>query len=617
MTKYNWTGGSYIRSDRSNTPYDYYIYIDPDDSQIKARNGHTGAIDYSDPTNADVVINGAINSLSGPLSGSTIGTASGPFLNVWHGGKYGCILVGPGNFSCANSIVLYSNILLTGCGPQSTIFTLQANHADNANSTVMKSSTFDSMSFSAPNTVVAQHGDVGIRLAHFGIAGNKANNSTVTTVATTNQPTTPELAIQSWGFGIALYGNDFYLEDIEAISCRGAGICITSAPTNYSDGTYPFVAYNRMNYVSSTTNGQQGFLIRGSQFILENFLTASNGEAGVETQLTQYWNGAQGWISRGLCFLDGQNHANETKSSYNEHAYEWRITGNHVYINDCWVEGPAGPGDVILLGIPTGQTTSTGTGYELGRTASQIIMDGITIDNCKYAGIRGSIYAVRCMITGTQIKPNVETTWGSQSQLALQWEGGAGNVIDVYIRDLPSPADTTIYHPALVLGNATNAANSNDITIHAQSCQYLVNWKNPNNIENIITLKHVNLTDVPEQALAFFTPDSVTVDYTRNIIKSEAVTSNTSTFPITGMLSKNGGSATITGATGVTAYTIAHGLFTTPSIVEVVPANAAAVTAGTYYLTASTSNITVNFTTAPSNGSSNQFWWNARVNTQA
>lgn len=81
-----------------NTLHDYYIFIDRDDrNKVKARNGSTGDIDFVDTANADVVISAAGNALS---QGSSIGTHADATLNLWTGGRYGTILVGPGLYTC-------------------------------------------------------------------------------------------------------------------------------------------------------------------------------------------------------------------------------------------------------------------------------------------------------------------------------------------------------------------------------------------------------------------------------------------------------------------------------------------------------------------------------------
>lgn len=60
-----------------NAPYDYYIFIDPDDSsKIKCRSGRTGAIESSHATNADVPIQYALNQLT---SGGSIFIGIGSF----------------------------------------------------------------------------------------------------------------------------------------------------------------------------------------------------------------------------------------------------------------------------------------------------------------------------------------------------------------------------------------------------------------------------------------------------------------------------------------------------------------------------------------------------------
>jgi hypothetical protein len=60
-----------------NTEYDYFIFVDANDgSKIKAKNGKTSCIDYSDPTNADTVIKTVI---SNSPNGATMAFSSDVF----------------------------------------------------------------------------------------------------------------------------------------------------------------------------------------------------------------------------------------------------------------------------------------------------------------------------------------------------------------------------------------------------------------------------------------------------------------------------------------------------------------------------------------------------------
>lgn len=604
-----------------NIPYDYYIFIDPDDgNKYKARNGRTGAIDYVDSTNADVVINGAINSLS---STSTQGT-SGPTLNVWTGGKYGKIFVGPGTFSVANSIVLQSNISLTGCGPHATTFKLQNSHANNANSTVMKSFRYDSKSFEGIGGTSAGQCDIGIQLSHFTIDGNKSNNATLldANVRTSTVSGGIETAVPSWGFGIALYASDTYLDDIEVFNCRGAGICICGpAGINYSDGNaYTNVGMTRLSNIFAYTNDQQGILNRGGgYFMLNNFVTAHNGEAGYDSEIcggaSPFWAATCAFISNGQIFQDGDNHANETKSVFNPNAYEMRICGGHVFMTNCWVEGPDGPGDAIVLGLyGLSNNMPLGNGFQLGTNCSTITMRNVYIDNCHYQGLRGSSSAQRCDIEA-YINCEIETGWGTQyGQAGAYWAGSTGNKLDLHIKYLPSPpGDTTIYHPAFTLGNTSGAASdNNNITLHLAAVQYLIRWNASAGNGNIINIIYNLRTDAAAAPLGFFTPDSTSIDYTKNIINVQAADYGLSTV---GFMSQNGGTATLTGNAATTVFTVAHGLFAAPKVVETRASNLAAANAPAYYTTADATNITFTFVSAPATGSLT-YWWNARVNVQ-
>jgi hypothetical protein len=78
------------------------------------------------------------------------------------------------------------------------------------------------------------------------------------------------------------------------------------------------------------------------------------------------------------------------------------------------------------------------------------------------------------------------------------------------------------------------------------------------------------------------------------------------------LLVRNGGTATFSGNGSTTQFTIAHGLATTPSKVIVVPQSADAV--GSFYVTADSTYIYVNYITAPPSGTNNVvLWWYAEV----
>src|SRR6266496_254299 len=82
-----------------NIPFDYYIFIDPDDSNIiKCRNGRTGAIVSTHATNADVPIKYAQDQLT-----------SG-----------GAIFIGPGTFNIAAKLTFSNNIHIVGSGRKNT-----------------------------------------------------------------------------------------------------------------------------------------------------------------------------------------------------------------------------------------------------------------------------------------------------------------------------------------------------------------------------------------------------------------------------------------------------------------------------------------------------------------
>ena len=99
---------------------------------------------------------------------------------------------------------------------------------------------------------------------------------------------------------------------------------------------------------------------------------------------------------------------------------------------------------------------------------------------------------------------------------------------------------------------------------------------------------------------------------------------NVATISISGANSKvrdnigfnniNGGTATFSGDGTTTAFSIPHSLPATPTKVSVVPQSADA--AGTFYVTADATNITINYSAAPPAGTNNiVLWWKAEVYT--
>jgi len=75
---------------------------------------------------------------------------------------------------------------------------------------------------------------------------------------------------------------------------------------------------------------------------------------------------------------------------------------------------------------------------------------------------------------------------------------------------------------------------------------------------------------------------------------------------------ENSGTATFSGDGTTTQFTIAHGLVSTPSNVQVTPRSADA--AGDFYVTVDDTNIYVNYSSAPPSGSDNVvLGWEAEV----
>ncbi|MDQ6862401.1 MAG: hypothetical protein M3044_01110 [Thermoproteota archaeon] len=560
---------------------DYYVYVDPDDgNKYKARNGLTGAIDFVDPTNAEVVMNGVINTLS---SGSVISTVNGPGRHIWSGGQYGKIFVGPGVFNVASSIVLKSNIRIEGCGPWATRFKLAPGTANTNNSNVFKSSMWDSRHFQGASLTTEQlrQGDIGIQLSHFSVDGNKVNNPAVTTVVATP-------GAESWGHGIVLYGGSNWIDDVSTQFCVGAGIITQFAGVDW--GTFLSDSPNIMHNIDSVNNGQQGFLARCA-FHLNRFGSAYNGEAGLDIQNCGYFFSDRWYGTNMLCFFDGTNHGGQLTTVRDPLGFGVRLNGGPGFISNSWIEGPFGSGDSLMIGIDNvpatsvdytlqglcGSTEITNCYFDFPRQAAIYLSNNATVINihgCTILGpanrvISDSTHSRGIELLGASCKVDVYTGgfWGFPGQYGMSI-GGSNNSIKY-----------------------TGNGNLQDI-----------NWESP-------LLKNNTLTaQINTPSAAATTPITGSPNYFTNAIFIQSTGSSTNPA-----LFQNGGLVTLTGNGSQLTFTIAHGLYVAPNVVSVIANTASAATP--FSVIADGTNITITYITAPVAGSF-KLWWNARVSPQ-
>jgi hypothetical protein len=595
---------------KQSTAYDAYVYIDVNDSnKIKARMNRTGTI-YSHATNADVVMQSVIDDLS---SGSTVGSSSSPVpgagdnLNLWTGGYYGAIFVGPGTYFVHTAIILKSNITIDGSGAWSTVFTFpnSLNLGTNAQD-IFKSSQWDSKSIGGGTLTTAQlaQGDTGVRLRNFAIYGNARNqNLGGPGTATSNTATTTvvggkeQAGTDSWGHGIAYYGYDLLIDNVLVHGCPGAGIIIQCPNAQLGSyvpaGSGQFNQISRILNVTSWGNGRQGLLLR-CPFYVDRYWSYGNGEAGIDIQNCAYF-GAAGWISNIEIFFDGQNHGGQATVTYDPLGFEMRLTGFVNFLSDCWIEGPYGPGDSLVMGI---EVTSP-TGYQLTGSCNNNNISNCYLDFPRKSGILMTPNAIYNNIQATITGPATQSFADFSESKAMTIQGGGRNNLNLEINSFNSGTVN-----GLVFGRLSPSAGSWNNTIFLNSIDnlYAIDWQNASNFYNSITC---TCSTAGATAHYFLKPGGQTIDYTKNIIHVDGV--GQSTVSTRG---QNGGLATITTNGSTTAFTIPHLLYDVPNVVSVLPQTADA--RGDFFVTVDTTNITVTYPIAPPSGT-NKLWWNARV----
>lgn len=158
--------------------YYYLVYYSTGNARYEALNGITGAVDYTNATDAANVLNAAITAVS---------AAGG-----------GTIMLKAGTYLTRSIIILKSLVRLVGEGDTNTIIKQDTTRNLAA---VFQSENFATLTGTGNNT-----GPYAINLEHFCIDGNKANNLTTNTD------------------GIQAYCMGWTLEHLRIRYCRGRGI---------------------------------------------------------------------------------------------------------------------------------------------------------------------------------------------------------------------------------------------------------------------------------------------------------------------------------------------------------------------------------------------------------
>jgi len=596
-----------------NVTYDYYIFIDPDDgNKIKARNNRTGTIDSVHATNADVPIQAAIDALS---AGSTVGSATLPVpgagdnINLWTGGKYGAIFVGPGIYKFYTAVILKSNILIAGAGAWSTVFTFPdtLNLGTNAQD-IFKSSQWDAKSIGGGTLTQAQldQGDTGVRLRDFQIYGNARNQAyglpgtpNVNTATTTVVGGKEQAGTDSWGHGIAYYGSDLELNNLLIHGCSGAGVIIQNNGAHLGSyvpsGSGQYNQTSRVLNVVSWGNGRQGLLLR-CPFYVDRYWSYGNGEAGIDVQNSAYF-GAAGWFGNMEMFYDGQNHGNQSTVTYDALGFEMRLTGYVSFITSSWIEGPWGPGDSLVMGIEV----SSPAGYQLTGACSNNNITNCYFDFPRKSAILMTPGAISNSVQATVSGPGGSTFADFSESKAMTIQGGGRNNINLTIQTFNTGTVN-----GLVLGRLSPSAGSwnNNIILNSIDNLYAIDWQNTGNWYNSITC----VCSAPSAVAQYFIKPAGQTINANNTFHVDGV--GQSTVSTKG---QNGGLATFSGTgTSTGPFQIAHGLFTTPAVVGIVPNTTDAL--GDLYVTADATNININYGMAPHSGTNNlKYYWNARV----
>jgi len=598
-----------------NSPPQMYVFIDPDDGLYKARDGKTGAIISSHATNADVPLQAAIDAL---YAGSTVSlTGADKYIAV--GGRYGVIAVGPGIFYLHNNVILRTKISIIGAGRWATIFKWPDSLLLRNNNQNM----FASAGWKTGQGKLALGSgypeDFGVRLSGFTIDGNKANNAIP--AANTN----PTLVVggvetvqnNSWGHGIAYYGYDLWCEDLFIRHCPGCGIIIQGGNGGFNGVPDTNPGLSHIFKCNCDNNGMQGMCIREWTYI-DHFISSGNGEAGLDFQSDSGNFSGSGWVTNCNIYGDGNNHGvggpwysgGSGSSVYDPLAFEMRVTGGGVWIENAWIEAPNGPGDNLVVGdVEGGASVSALSG------GGGITMVDTQLDNPHYSCVRIGYSSNGNILNNIHLIGDSEITIpASMDRLpnGIYLAGSNGNQIRCY---------ATRYHTnvnaLVVLGEKYVTPGkpswSNLIDISSDDTQDFINWAagtgaGVNNANCILIRTDSASSAITQGTQKIIKAGSSGVDYVNNRIEVQVAGSVPG-----GFYSQSGGTASLSANGSLTTFTVAHGLLTTPLFVETRAKNSAAATAPTYYVTADGTNITFTFTSAPSTGTLS-YWWSAKIN---
>ena len=511
-----------------------------------ARSMISGYIQFSNSNSVDPVMSGCISAMtSGQTQGNNIGQQ-----NVYWSGGGGIIAVGPGNFQVKSAIILKSNIKIIGGGRYSTQFQWASGVSlNNVNQVMFKSSTWDSLSTAGSGKTNLQliQADYGVILQGFDIDGNRYTVSGTTS-------TNPTPGVTSRGHGIAFYGGGLQLIDIGVHHCDGAGVIIQNGSlisahvfvdSNVS-GSYEQAKLNE-NHITNCVindNGRHGLVVRAIVNV-DRLWTFYNGEPGIDVQGCGFFGG-QNSRFRGLwCFFDSVNHGGQTTQTYDPDGFEVRMGTGINYVYDSIVEGPYCQGDSFVIGQSGGPTTSTD--FTLAGNAA-----------CDVVGLwQDSPRQTACLINrGSNVNRVIANIKGPGNDTFAYFSGANGmsilsnnNTVDIYAYNFNNAAC------ALMVGSSGGLpVNSNNINYKGFTNQVHIYWGAAGNTSNNV-IAQVMTTVSGEIAFS-----GVPAISGNNILLQGIGVSNEN---IRGYVRS---SITLS---GISPYTIPHGLYTTPNYVNI------------------------------------------------
>jgi hypothetical protein len=404
-----------------NNPFDYYVFIDRNDNnKVKAKSGKTGAIDYVTSDDVATVINPCITQL----------------VTTEGGGK---IYVGAGVFPVRTSIIVKSNIQISGTGHNSTIFRLADGTADLLKGiNIILSSKYPTLAFTN-----STDGDGNVILEDFQVDGNMTNNPG-----------------NVWG--ITKYGFKWVYRNITIHHCATDGLVSQWSNSSATVNSNDFLFDDRIENLTSFRNGRFGVLWEGPNNSFGNgWMIYENGEAGVYAETMNGRIGVSGYdgslfLSNCHIFYNGQKHLAPNTGSAEVQC------NTYMRMTSCIVESDAGI--------------------------------GVKVNSASGSRIPGVLYAVNCEsynLTDCAVELNTsgnDIDWvvhGIPSVFSNNMIGirvlADGNTIRLHVYDMPEPGQVGIQ-----IGNHSIAVADALIQVHARNVKTAIDWVNPNN--NAITL---------------------------------------------------------------------------------------------------------------------------------